>query len=213
MTNNIDEYTTYYNQVNNIANQYIDCIIDANIKNFLNWVFQQDIVKFYLEQSSSSSLKYHPTDEHYYCGQFIHTLKATHLAILFYRSYPFKTRENLDVIIAGTLLHDIPYKYTFNNGILHYEKDHDVKNALWFEQNCKAFNILEEKANKIRDCILFHNGSFCQTNSTYFNGKKQDEITFITHIGDYLSSRSSVSVDWTNTQYIYQLLEDFENDA
>ena len=183
---------------------YIDLIQDDGIKNLVKTLFADKQVQMCMEHASTYSGHNHPEDEFCKFGQLKHTLRVCNIAIQLYRSIPGATSIDYDIIIASSLLHDVPYKFSFETG--YTELNHAVLNAKWFYMKTEQLNFKGEVRDKITSCILNHMGKWETSRDSLFDTFTPDQYTWAVHLADSISSRKNVIIDISDLNYIKENL-------
>ena len=100
-------------------------------------------------------------DHHFYgCGLLVHTDHMMHLAEYTTALYR-ETFIDRDLLLAGTLLHDIGRVLEFNNATGGDLETHEDLGCAEIARAATALNISGEKIEKLKHIILaHHNGSF-----------------------------------------------------
>lgn len=82
----------------------INYIFDESIKSFVRAILLR--ASSFWTIPSSFSGKYHPSDEHNYGGNVLHTKRVVRAAKIMSESYSL-SREDTDIVFAACLLHDV----------------------------------------------------------------------------------------------------------
>lgn len=179
-----------------MLNKYIDLIEDSEIKNEVNRLIHRDECIACLRRSSSSTGDFHPADEFSEWGQLLHTLRVTNLAVQIYRSVEYN-RLDMDIIIAGALLHDVPYKFMLESG--YCNMTHAVDNGLWFLDNTILCGYKKES---IATCIINHMGKWETSQSAILNTYPMTSQAWAVHLADSISSCKNINVDIQDINYL-----------
>lgn len=161
----------------------------ANIRDIVLRTLQS-VPEYFYEIPSSSSGKYHPTDELGDGGLLIHTLKDVAVARILASMYKLSEYE-LDLAIAALFLHD-GCKSGKTENLGHTQFMHPIFAAhLVTETNPK-----NKEAKKIAKLISSHMGRW--NTSKYEPGKKlpvpKTKLQKFVHLCDYVASRKDFQI-------------------
>ena len=188
----------------NLLQGYINLIQDEEIKKVVKTLFREKTVQMCMEHASSYSGHNHPEDEFCKFGQLLHTLRVCNIALQLYRSVPGATRIDYDIVIAGSLLHDVPYKFNFETG--YTEMNHAVLNAKWFYAKSEQLGFKNQARDIITSCILNHMGKWEVSRDFTFDEFLPCEHSWCVHLADNLSSRKNILIDISNLNYLEENL-------
>lgn len=151
---------------------------------------------------SSISGKFHPQDESGEYGLLLHTLRVCNTAIQLYRCVEDYSNNPLayDILIAGALLHDVPFKNV--DGRSNYNHAHD--NAKWYNQNSTVDEDIKQEVAKV---IMWHMGRFSLQSHSDYKEFPNNLLAWTLHQGDCICSRSNILVNVDSVDYLRSNLQ------
>jgi 23S rRNA maturation-related 3'-5' exoribonuclease YhaM len=155
----------------------ISFIKDEHLSEKINDIMTNDVPDYFYEKPSSSSGKYHPSDERSKCGLVLHTCRVTKLVDDLCVSAQIDGVDRDDLIVAA-ILHD-SFKYDLPPGNLHTVKLH-----------CIIPGEQLDISDRINHLIRTHDGQWGLPQEW----KDADEHQKLLHYADYISSRSYIHV-------------------
>ena len=198
MTYNVQEIEFYRKK---IMQRYLELIQDERLKAFVNKVFTYPEVLESLAKPSTYNGHNHPNDEFVQNGLALHSLRVCNLALNLYRSTPEPKPLEQDLIIVGSLLHDVPHKY-LGSGFPNH--NHAVDNCSWFLEVSESLD--NELRKEIGSIILNHMGKWNTSYSELFNQYPITTLSWIVHLADSISARRNVLVDVSDVDYLKENL-------
>lgn len=186
----------------NLLNDYANLIQNETIREDTQRLLNLPEVQQAFKYPSSISGLYHPQDEKGEYGLLLHTLRVCNVAIQLYRSVEDYSNNPIayDILIASSLLHDVPYKYIGDSSNRQHAKD----NALWFGENT---NLIGEFRDKIATCLYYHMGRWDLHSHTDYNIFPNNLLAWTIHQVDNLVSRANIFVDVNSVEYLRSNLQ------
>lgn len=186
----------------NLLNDYINLIDYAPLRENTKKLLYSTEVQQAFKYPSSISGKFHPQDESGEYGLLLHTLRVCNTAIQLYRSVEDYSNNKFayDVLVASSLLHDVPFKNV--DGRSNYNHAHD--NAVWVSNNLA---IQGEHKKQIIIAIMYHMGRWQVENHSDYNIFPNNLLAWTLHQADCLSSRANILVNVDSVEYLRSNLQ------
>ncbi|MDP1695625.1 MAG: HD domain-containing protein [archaeon] len=163
----------------------VEKIKDIEIKNFVINALNEVHEDFWLCESSSSG-KYHPSENQGTSGLIRHVLKCILIVEEFCTFMNF-SKEDRDILIASAILHDVK-KHGEPWG-KHTHHEHPKIGADYL----KKFNLNEDKKTRILNCVRYHYGNYTRTLEDKERALNLTKEESVLHIADVLASRTYMS--------------------
>lgn len=182
--------------------RYVELINEPKLKTFVTEALANPLVCNCLSKPSTYAGNNHPQDEFIPSGLALHTARVCNIAIQMYRCFPDATVFEQDLIIAGSILHDVPYKFLVESGYPNH--NHAVDNARWFLQEAK--DLPQEIISGVASIVVNHMGKW---NSSYDSLLEQYPVTrlsWVVHLADNIASRKNIFVAVDDVEYLKENL-------
>lgn len=170
----------FYEEIEDIRNE--------EIRDYVEEVSDNAPEEFWSSPASSSG-KYHPPEDNIKGGLVIHSIKCKRFAeklATYELEHERFDKEDKDIVIAGSLLHDI--KQVEEN-----DKGDEGHGHLGYEF-LDGFELNEEYKDKIKNCVRYHMGKWSEKDPQAEEVRNPSKTVKIVQHADYLASRKDISV-------------------
>ena len=160
-------------------------IHDVKIKNFVIMALDHAPEKFWTSPSSGSG-KYHPPEDQGNGGLVRHIIKCAYISEELASFFSITDRQR-DVVLAGSILHDIQ-----KNGIPWGQKTHNEHGKIAYEW-LDRFPLGMPEKDEIRNCVRYHMYRWCMPEDELPRAVQPIISEKIVQLSDFFSSRQCAS--------------------
>lgn len=194
------------NAINSLQD-YISLIRDEKLKILCNRILKDTPNPFFIVPSSTSG-KYHNTDENKIGGIILHLKKVVVTALSSLRRYGYEygleksplELKFVDSTITASLLHDCPYRLIQDNGKYFTDSDHAVKNAKYIESVMQEMKFNKKDTDLISASVGFHMGIWdMHIDKSWlekFKNFRKNPMIQIVQEADYYSTRRNMNINY-----------------
>lgn len=199
-----DKLKVFYHQLLEIKNKEIKEIAEKTIESTPDW---------YFEMPASTSGKNHSEEDCKTGGQILHLKKAFVLAkAAIYKNFLDNNPDRDDIILASTLIHDMPYKFVWSTEKDGYVTDklHPFVSAglIWEANKSESYLTRNKFLVPIVVCVYHHMGRWGDYRSKTakaikdrigsdfdFYSSTMSRAIMCVHEADYWASRRDITVE------------------
>ena len=138
--------------------------------------------------AASTTGKYHLPDENDYMGNVVHARRVVKWVLLMARAYEIKKQKDLDILVAAAIIHDLGKAGFGKRGSIHTLKNHASLMMEPIEKAAKAVKLDRLVTEKIKGCVLYHNGVWTEKNHAKPR-RKFTKLEWCLHMADYATSK------------------------
>lgn len=170
----------------------LERIFDMRIREFTRLCIIAAPDYFFIDCPASSTSKFHPVDELSYDGCSIHTRKVFTLVYELCRG--LAVEEKRDLLLAGSLIHDLRKFGVTNTGHTHKKHPHFAADLVDEVQSATML-LTDEEHRVLRNCVGYHYGPWSTAPwRKDITAYTMEEL--VVYISDYIASKRCVTVEY-----------------
>ena len=186
--------------------RYIELIKDKDIKAYAQHLLSEPIVQECLSKPSTYGGNNHPKDEFVPLGLCLHSMRVCNIALQMYRCYPDANVLEQDLLIVGSLLHDVPHKFLHESG--YPNRNHAIDNGDWLVAQPISGTLPWEWVKEIASMVYNHMGKWNSSYDKILEDYPMTRLSWIVHLADNISARTNVIVNIEDMEYLKENLID-----